>query len=186
MRRRLKVLTPALIAALFPLTGCFQTKAAPKSVPSFLPLKTAKPKDGSPSTPEQDAILRVLEADKTAVKAGFDKLEVDSQPSAFVKMAAGFGEHFEKTDTAGLPAEFKAARTRYWKGWEELREALVKFPDSFEDVEFVDAMGALFRNERAKGRKLGGEVMDAVDHVNRAYVEMYTSAESYGVEVEDQ
>jgi hypothetical protein len=186
MRRHLKILLAALLfAALVPLAGCMKSKAASRSVQPFLPAKTAKAKEGSPSTPEQDAIIRVLEADRAVVKGGFDKLEVDSQPSAFVKMMAGFDEHYEKTDTAGLPAEFKAARSRYWKAWGRLQETLTKFPDSFDDVEFMDAMGSLFRNERAKGRKLGGEVMDVVDLLNQVYVEMYTSAEGYGVEVSD-
>lgn len=174
-----------LLAALVPLAGCMKSKAASKTVTPFLPTKTAKPKGNGPSTPEQDAIIRVLEADKAAVKSGFEKLEVDSQPSAFVKMATGFEEHFDKTDSAGLPAEFRAARSRYWRAWGRLHEALTKFPDSYEDVEFMDAIGALFRNERAKGRKLGGQVMDAVDLLNQTYLEMYTSAEGYGVEVDD-
>jgi hypothetical protein len=185
MRRHLKfLLTALLVAALVPLAGCLKGKPASKSVAPFLPTKTAKPKAGTPSTPEQDAIVRVLEADKAAIKSGFDKLEVDSQPSAFVTMTAGFEDHFEKTDTAGLPAEFKAARSRYWKAWGRLHESLMKFPDSYEDVEFMDAIGALFRSERAKGRKLGGQVMDAVELLNQTYVEMYTSAEGYGVEVD--
>jgi hypothetical protein len=186
MYRHLKFVLPALLlAALVPLAGCAKSKGASKSVAPFLPAKTVKPKGTGPTTPEQDALIRVLEADKAAIKAGFDKLEVDSQPSAFVRMMAGFDDHFDKTDTAGLPAEFKAARSRYWKAWGRLQEVLVKFPDSYDDVEFMDAIGALFHHERAKGRKLGGEVMDAVEYLNRAYVEMYTSAEGYGVEVDD-
>lgn len=182
--RRLKLLLPA-VALLVPAAGCFKKAEASRAVAPFLPTKTVKPKGTGPSTPEQDALIRVLDADKAAIKAGFDTLAVDSQPSAFVKMMDGFDGHFDKTDTAGCPTEFKAARTRYAKGWGRLRAVLEKFPDAYEDVEFMDAMGALFRNDRAKGRKLGGEVMDAVQALNGAYAEVYTSAEGYGIEVDD-
>lgn len=186
--RRLKFLLPALaVAALAPLTGCLKGKAqGPRTVGTLLPSKTAKAKGNGPVTPEQDAVLRVLEWDKEAFKAGFDSLQVDSQPSAFVKMMAEFDDRFHKADLACCPAEFRAARSRYIKSWEKLRAVLGKFPDAYEDVEFMDAIGALFRHDRAKGRKLGGEVMDAVEQLHAAYAEMYTSAEGYGIDVDDR
>jgi len=188
--RRLKYLLPALgLALLVPLTGCLKGKAqasTTRSVTAPLASKSAKAKGNAPVTPEQEAVLRVLAWDKEAIKSGFDSLEVDTQPSAFVKMLLAMEVRFNKADLSLCPTEFKAARGRYIRSWVQLRQALSKFPDAYEDVEFMDAIGGLFRGDRAKGRKLGGEAIDAVEALNGAYAEVYTSAEGYGIEVDDR
>src|SRR6266542_5120801 len=107
--RRLKFVLPALaVAALLPLTGCLKGKAqGPRTVGPLLPSKSAKAKGNGPVTPEQDAVLRVLEWDKEALKAGFDSLEVDSQPSAFGKRMDGFDYRFRLSDLTCCAGEFQ-------------------------------------------------------------------------------
>jgi hypothetical protein len=188
MRRHLKSIVFALVAApLVAATGCdrFQAPTGARPGPgSLLPEKFAKRNADGSSTPGQDAIVRVLEADREQFHVHFDVLDAGAQPSAVSKCIAAYVQHLEKSDATGAPYEFREARTRHAKAWSQLKTILERHPDSYDDVEFLDALIALFHGEKVRGRKLGGDIIDAVTHVTETYVEVFAKAEGYGVAVE--
>ncbi len=176
------------LAALAPAVGCNfhfgRAAAGGQAAPPLLTEKTVHAKGNGPSTPEQDAILNVLQADRDQFKAGYDALRADSQPSALCKMIAKYQEHLEKTEAAGCPSQFRSARDRHAAAWQQLHDALSRLPDAYEGGEFMDALQALFHNSPVRGRSLGGDVIAAVEQVNGTYDEVYASAAGYGLAVE--
>jgi hypothetical protein len=188
MRRHLKRLVVAcLVGPLFVAVGCerFQASAGNQNGPvGWLPNKTAKRKADGTGTPGQESIARVLEADKERFNAGFASLPADAQPSVVGKFIGGYVEHLEKFDTTGCPYEVRAARERHAKAWTLLKTTIERHPDAYDDVDFMDQLGCLFRKDKIKGRKLGGDVVEAVSRVSETFDEIYKAAEGYGVEIE--
>lgn len=154
--------------------------------PLLLP-KNAQKRPDSQSTPDQDAVLRVLEELKTASKTGFDGLRIDAQPSAVTKMAQAVVGTMDKTDLGGCPTEFLHAFQKHHKAWKGFVAAVGRLPDgAYEDVEFMDSLYGLFRNDPHRGKVLGGDVVAAVKKVNVSYNELYAVAEGYGITAEDR
>ena len=188
MRRHLKLLVFALVAGpVVTAVGCdrFQASAGGQTGPSaLLPDKTAKRKSDGSSTPGQEAIVRVLETDKEQFTAGYNTLQTSSQPSEVGKFIGSYVAHLEQSDAGGCPFEFREARKRHAQAWALLKTVIERHPDAYDDVEFMDSLGHLFRGEKTRGRKLGGDVIDAVARVIETHGELYKLAEGYGVEIE--
>lgn len=154
----------------------------PNAAEPLLAPKNSQKKSDSPSTPEQDAVLRVLEELKTATKTGFDGLRIDAQPSVVTKMAQTVVGTMEKTDMSGCPTEFQHAFQKHQKAWKGFVTAVGRLPDgAYPDVEFMDSLYGLFKNDPQRGKVLGGDVVAAVRKVNASYNELFTVAEGYGI-----
>lgn len=159
--------------------------ANPQSEPLLAP-KTAQAKDG-PTTPEQDAVLRVLEELKTATKTGFDGLKLDAQPSTVTRMAQTVVAALEKAPMTGCPNEFQTAYQKHLKAWKGFATAVGRLPDgAYPAGEFMDSLHGLFKNDPNRGKVLGGDVVTAVKKVNTTYSELYTVAGGYGIVAEDR
>lgn len=189
MRLRTTLTLFVLTALLATAGGCKRLSLGTghgggRTVGPLLPDRTARAKGDGPSTPEQDAVLRVLDENKQHFKAGFDALAVDAQPSAVSKMLATYVAQVEKIDLAGCPAEFQAAVGRHAKAWKQLHATLTRLPDAYDDADFTSALYGLFGGSEARGRVLGGDVIQAVKKVNSTYTELYNCAEGYGIEVD--
>jgi len=173
------------LATVLPAIGCGRGRSTatpePKA-PPWLAEKTAKPRDQS--NPQQEAIMRVLEADQAHFKGGFDAMLPTSQPSAVKVMILSYVDHLEKVDMSGCPIEFIAAHNRHMKGWRLLHAAINRLPDAYQGEEFMNSLYSLFHENGKNGQSLGGDVIQTVKRVNSTYVELYTSAEGYGLSFE--
>jgi len=180
-------LTVAALAAFLPAVGCSRggaTSPSERKASPWLSEKTAKAKGNGPTTPEQDAILRVFDADQNEFKGGFDSMKANSQPSAVRAMVGKYADHLDKVDVVGCPAEFAAAHARHAKAWHQLQSSILRLPDAYEGDEFMNSLYSLFHNDGSNGRSLGGDVIQAVKKVNATYAEIYASGENYGLSFE--
>lgn len=177
-----------VLAGCFLIAGCFsaspQAGPTPGSVEPFLVDGVAKKKDGIHG-PEAEAMLTLLNENRTQFRARFETLKADSQPSEVVKAFQGYVVDLEKLPTKDCPVEFRASWLRYLKAWKELNTTLGRLPNAYEDVEFLDALQYLFRGNTEKGKKLGGDVMAAVKSVNKTHQQIYAAANNYGIETGD-
>lgn len=180
-------LTVAILGLSLSVVGCSKPApppANPKAAKPWFDEKKHHRKGEGPSTPQQDAILKVLDEDRQHFKTGFETLQADSQPSNVSKMIADYLSHRDQADLAPCPSEFVAAHQRHTKAWRQLQTALARLPDAYEGLEFMDALFGLFHGDSTKGRPLGGDVIQAVKKINQAFAEEYTAAEVYGIETD--
>lgn len=138
-------------------------------------------RESNSSTPEQDAIIRVLDGNQEHLTTAFAALARTSQPSAVAVLAREYADHISAGDLAGCPAEFRAAVGRHAQAWKQLAATLARFPDAYEGSEFMTNLGFLFHGDEARGRSLGGDLIAAVGQVNHTYGEQFTAAEGYGI-----
>jgi hypothetical protein len=181
---RLLVVVPLLTAV-----GCGYgfnpTKpAAATDRPVEAPLPSRAAQKRADGTPDQEAIQAALDLLKTKNAELFGRLKADAQPSAYKALAAEMGAAVKGHDLGVAPAEFKAVWERHRKAWKQLHGILAKLPDAYEDTEFSDAIGGLFKGDPTRGRSLGGDMVDAVKAVTKSHDDLYRSAENYGLEVE--
>lgn len=182
MRRLLALAVTA--AVLSGLAGCESSEdAAPEPV-GLKPLlkdRPARKKDDTPATVEQEAVLRVLEANREQFKAQYATLVADSQPTHVTKAFGAYLDGADKIDTKHSPLEFKAAWNRHLKAWKAFHAALGTLPDMYEDVEFMEMMMGLFNGSQEKAKPLGGDVVAAARKLITSQNQLYTAAEGYGV-----
>ena len=174
------------VALLLPTIGCSVAELEPVKavgIQPFLKDRNAKKKVDSPATAEQDAILRVLDENKTHFKSGFESINADSQPTAVTKMFGTYLDKIDKIDLKNCPLEFRGAWSRYVKAWKALHAKMGRLPDDYEDVTFMDALQSLFRNETEKGKLLGGDVMQAVKQVTTTYAALFSALSVYQIDV---
>ena len=186
MRSNLKFGVLVVLALLIPVAGCDFGGDSEEKTPPLLKEKTVGKKGTGPSTTEQDAILRVLEANKEQFKGGFDGMRAQAQPTAVKKMLAPYLTHLAQVDMSGCPDEFKSAHTRHAKAWHQFDIALGRLPDAYTGTEFMDSLYALFAGNKTRGRALGGDVIAAVERVTTTDAEVYTAAANYGLEVSEE
>lgn len=185
MRSNLKIGALVVVAALLPVAGCDFGGDSEEKTPPLLKEKTVSKKGNGPTTSEQDAIMRVLDANKEQFKGGFTGMRAQSQPSAVKKMLAPYLMHLAQADMNGCPDEFKSAHTRHAKAWHQFDIALGRLPDAYNNTEFMDSLYALFAGNKTKGRALGGDIIAAVDRVMTTEAEVYTAATNYGLIVSE-
>ncbi len=183
MRWCLKVGGLVALAFVVPVAGCDFGAGGEEKAPPLLKEKTVNKKEGGESTTEQEAILRVLSANKEQFRGGFEGMKPQAQPSAVRKMLAPYLTHLASADLSGCPDEFKSAHTRHAKAWHQFDAALGRLPDAYTGSEFMESLYALFASNKTKGRALGGDVIAAVERVTSTDAEVYTAAANYGLEV---
>ena len=158
----------------------------PQAEPLLTP-KNVQARGDGPTTPDQDAVLRVLEELKTATKTGFDGLKLDAQPSTVTKMAQTVTAAMDKVSMTGCPNEFQTAFQKHIRAWKGFATAAGRLPDgAYPDVEFMDSLYGLFKNDPTRGKVLGGDVVSAVKKVNTTYNELYAVATGYGIVIEER
>lgn len=174
------------VALLVPTIGCSVNELEPVKavgIQPFLKDRNVKKKVDSTVTAEQDAILRVLDENKTHFKSGFEFITTESQPTAVTKMFGTYLDKIDKIDLKNCPLEFRGAWSRYVKAWKALHTKIGRLPDAYEDVTFMDALQSTFRNETEKGKVLGGDVMQAVKQVVTTYAELFSALSVYQIDV---
>jgi hypothetical protein len=186
MRSNLKFGVLVVVALLLPAAGCDFGKESEETTPPLLKAKTVSKKGGEPAAPEQDAILRVLDADKEQFKSGFTGLKPNAQPSAVKKMLAPYLTHLAQVDLTGCPTEFKIAHVRYAKAWHQFDDALGRLPDAYARTEFLDSLYALFASNKTRGRALGGDIIAAVERVTATDAELHAAAANSGLDVKEE
>jgi hypothetical protein len=186
MRSNLKFGVLVVAALLIPTTGCNFGGEGEEKAPPLLKEKSVTRKGSDPATTEQEAILRVLDADKEQFRGGFDGLKPNAQPSAVKKMLAPYLKHMAEVDLTGCPDEFKSAHIRHAKAWYQLDAALGRLPDAYKQSEFMESLYALFAGNKTRGRSLGGDIIAAVERVLVTEGEVYSAASNYGLEVTEQ
>jgi hypothetical protein len=178
------------VAACVLATGCPQAQqegpktVSPGSNTGMRLEKGFRKKANAPATPEQDAVFTFLDDDKQRFQTATASLTPDSQPSGFTKSLNQYVEQLEKVDRSGLPKAFKGSTDRYVTAMKELPKALAPMPDSYEGTTFYTEMRGLLLGDKSKGKKLGGNVNEAVKSMWDAIQNMHETAEAYGIDTD--
>jgi hypothetical protein len=162
-----------------------EEKAAndPNRIKPLLRDRTAKVRDDAEPRADQTAALAALEVTRADGKKLSDSLTIESKPTDLKKALEVYLEALEKCDVTASPAEFRTAWKKYVKANRELTESIRRQPDTFEDIEFMTNILALFSNQAEKGKTLGGDITASIRAVVRAHNELYAAAEKGSLEV---